>query len=340
MKVLDRELPELAAELSFLRTVDRALLHRRNLTEVFLTDVRRVNERDFLAAAQLPRVHPHFTGHLAGPGVLDAMLLLECCRQAETYAAHALFGVAMDASFVLRDWDLRLDQHTVEPAGAAPHELIMLARTGEPTLSGTELRGLDYTFDLWIDARWVGTAQISVGYVPKPAYRVLRSRKRNGPPPSSDEIGSIAVGTPVEPNRVGRLSPTDVVLLDADARTGPACAVLRVPVENPSMFDHAQDHVPGMVLVEAARQLGLFAAAQHGGPTAAQLAVTALNASFTSYAELDNPVTLTAERVEPAATDGTIATNQVEIEVAVLQREAEVSRVSLTLVGAAPESGQ
>jgi hypothetical protein len=66
------------------------------------------------------------------------------------------------------------------------------------------------------------------------------------------------------------------------------------------MFDHAQDHVPGMVLMEAARQLALAALAEGRGSAVANLAVVTLAAKFSQYAELDTPTRLRAETVAGA----------------------------------------
>jgi hypothetical protein len=70
-----------------------------------------------------------------------------------------------------------------------------------------------------------------------------------------------------------------------------------VPVENPSLFDHAQDHVPAMVLTEAARQLAVLATHAWGGAGPERTSLVALDAAFARYAELDAPLTLSAEPV-------------------------------------------
>ncbi|MFJ9544513.1 AfsA-related hotdog domain-containing protein, partial [Streptomyces sp. NPDC101225] len=56
----------------------------------------------------------------------------------------------------------------------------------------------------------------------------------------------------------------------------------RADTRHPVLFDHPVDHVPGMVLLEAARQA---AAATTHSPTPP----THLHATFTHYVELDTP---------------------------------------------------
>jgi hypothetical protein len=124
---------------------------------------------------------------------------------------------------------------------------------------------------------------------------VLRSRKHNGLPPSSDDLGPTS-GTRIDPARVGRRRATDVVLLSvAAADSGERItARLRVPTENPSLFDHAQDHVPAMVLMEAARQLATLATHEWGGAAPDRSTLVSMRASFAAYAELTEPIELIA----------------------------------------------
>ncbi|MGM1061287.1 AfsA-related hotdog domain-containing protein [Saccharothrix sp. Mg75] len=272
--------------LSFARTVDRALVHRRNLSEVFLTDVREVAEDEFAAAAQLPVAHPHYTGLTGSSRFPDAMVLLECCRQAETCAAHLVHGIEQGTSFVLRNWTMALVPDAPSP-GPGPLDLVMTARTRDPYLVAGTLRGLTYEFGMWVSGVRLGEVRMQVGYVARDAYLVMRGKGRTGPLPSSRTQPPVSTGRLVEPALAGRTNRDDTLLLDLQTRAGGVGAVLRVPVDNISFFDHPQDHVPGMVLVEAARQLAVATAAGCGR-------MVGMDASFSAYAELDAPITLTA----------------------------------------------
>src|SRR5918999_1708301 len=145
----DFPLPSPAYRLSFARTVDLAMIHRRNPDESFLTDAVPLDSRRFAAAALLPAAHPHYAGHTGPSGRRDPMLLLECARQAETYAAHTMFGVPPDTRFVLRKWSAEFTADAA-PEAAGPTELLMTAVTGNPRLMRDRLRGLDYDLALWV----------------------------------------------------------------------------------------------------------------------------------------------------------------------------------------------
>ncbi len=364
--------------LSFAATYDPALLHRLNPAEVFLTDVRALPDRTpaeepdnagqsedtgryehFAAAALLPSGHPHYGGLTSPPdGRPDPMLLLECCRQAETYAAHAFFGVEQGAGFILRGLSVRTfpDTHGSRvpaavdtPVGSrtalsdmgveagTAGRLVMAFRVREPGPHRGSISSLDYTFDLWAGAERSARIVLRVGYAAPRVYAALRSRRRNGPPPRSSTAPSPVAGNPVEPALAGRLRATDCVLLDLAA--GPAAevrAALRVPVENPSYFDHPHDHVPGMVLVEAARQLAIAAAGVWDAAPGRPASMTAVEAEFTQYAELDTPTVLSAVPLD----DHGASSRSRGIEVVLRQRTTRVARMRVATTAVEGTGGE
>ena len=242
-----------ANELSFTQAVPRSSVHRHNATEVFLTEVR---DRDtqpsdptpvhrFAAAALLPVAHPHYSAHTgAANRVLDPMLLLECCRQAETYAAHAFYGVEPDAAFVLKSWSLSLlpGAFAARPDLDEPTRLVIGARTHGLRMVAGAARGLVQDFDLWVGERPVASARIEVGYLSRAAFTTLRARGRGTPP---DVALYNPPKTEVAPWLVGRIRADDTLLLDLRGTADETTADLRLPTGNPSLLDHAHDHVPG-----------------------------------------------------------------------------------------------
>jgi hypothetical protein len=230
------------------------------------------------------------------------MLLLESAPQAETYAAHTMFGVEPDARFVLRNWSAEFAARLPHVAGG-PAELLMTAVTGSPQMVRDRIRGLDYELDLWLADARVGRVRMEVGYVGAAAYRIIRTRNHPGPLPSSDDL-TPPNGSPVAPARVGRVRATDALLLDVAAGTPAVTARLRVPADNPSLFDHAQDHIPAMVLVEAARQLAALTTQVWGGAAPDRTRMTSMSSSFGAYAELNEPVEMTALPLAAAGAGG------------------------------------
>jgi 2-oxo-3-(phosphooxy)propyl 3-oxoalkanoate synthase len=286
--------------LSFERTVDRTLLHRRALSEVFLTDTASTGEACYAAAAQLPSSHAYFTDH-AGHTALDPILLLECARQAETYGAHVHLDVGRDTKFILRSWSMRLPGLFTTHIGEAA-ELTMAVTTDR--LSGARVppRSLTYDIAMSLAGAPIGDVRIDVAYLSSPAYIAMRTLRRDGRVVSSDELR--ATQSNVLPAAVGRSRPVNVVLVDPVRARNGFSAAIRLPVDNRSMFDHPQDHLPGIVLTEAGRQLCLLAGAELHGLLATNATVVGFDLRFTRFAELDAPtaVLATAERADFAGT--------------------------------------
>ncbi len=309
-------------ELSFDRVVDLALIHRRNPSEAFLTSAVRTGPEGFAAAALLPPAHPHYTSHTGPSRGQDPMLLLECARQAETYAAHTMYGVEPDARFILRTWSAEFIPRAARGANR-PVALRMKAVTSNPLRVRDQLRRLDYDLELHAAGERAGRVRMDVSYLSAAAYLVIRSRKRRGSPRSCAGPVS-AAGCPVDPARVGRVRATDTLLLEAASAGGEVWARLRVPTENVSLFDHAQDHIPAMVLVEAARQLATLATAHWGGPAPRHAQMVAMSASFADYTELDEPVRLAAAPAA-ASVDGRA------VDVTFQQAAANTARVRVDI---------
>ncbi|MFD8733484.1 AfsA-related hotdog domain-containing protein [Streptomyces sp. NPDC059618] len=82
------------------------------------------------------------------------------------------------------------------------------------------------------------------------------------------------------PADVGRHNPADVVLTPTPH---PNRWLLTPNLNHPIHFDHTSDHLPGMVLLEAARQ------AAHATLKNPNFTPTTTHTTFTHYTEYDHP---------------------------------------------------
>lgn len=290
----------MTTDLSFRRTVDRSLVHRYAVSEVFITDLAAVDAETSLIAAQLPISHayfldvPEFPGDAGRPAGYDLTLLTECARQASTYVAHVRYGVPAEWKFLMASMSARLDGPRAPRAGDRPGELTMLART-EADRRGGELRTLRAVLDLTLNGEPVGRISGEGRYLTAEEYEFLRLGGRTDAVPLSSGLGPVR-GLPVPPAMVGRADPRNVLLTDARRTPEGIAARLGVAGTHPTIFDHPLDHFPGMALIEAAAQAAKLAVAAGAGrpdrtPAAA---VTGMTAEFTRFAELDSPVEITA----------------------------------------------
>ncbi|MFE0105805.1 ScbA/BarX family gamma-butyrolactone biosynthesis protein [Streptomyces sp. NPDC059009] len=290
--------------LSYTRTVDRALVHRDSLGEVFLTDLQPVGDSSYAAGAQLPRSHAYYGDHLLRPSTYDPVLLLEACRQSALAGAHAFYAVPEDHKFILTHLRIHLTRPERIVVGTAPCALSLhVTVTGHRRRDG-RTTGLDYDMDLGVKGTSIGRASIGLRFKSPANYLELRLNNRDGKPlPTSATYPQGPPGTPVEPYLVGRANADNVVLTDATSHGSTATATLRIPGSHPSMFDHPQDHLPGMVIAEAARQLALFGALDVHGMSPSRTFPTDLSVTFSRFGELEHTTHLTAEVGEQRSTD-------------------------------------
>jgi hypothetical protein len=268
-------------------TVPKELVHRASVAEVMLTDWRRTDEARFSLTAQWPRGHSFFTPDEDGNH--DPLIAAETIRQAGTLLAHAEFGVPLGHPFLVHDLDIAVHPEHLR-VGHAPAALELdLACTGVRRRAG-RLTGLSVRVVISRQGDVVATGGGSFSCLQPAVYQRIRGAR------PLDDTGQLPLVAPAAPQSVGRMSPRDVVLSplgEADRWQ------LRVDTRHPVLFDHPVDHVPGMLLMEAARQ------ATAGLLGRSSLLPLRIGVEFKQYVELDRPCTVSARRAPRQAHPGT-----------------------------------
>lgn len=221
----------------FDRPVKRQFVHRASTAEVLPTDFRRTATNDFVAGLQWPRGHAFYQ---LVP--LDSALVVESIRQLTILTAHLGYGVALGHPFVMprlgfRTWgELR-----VEAGRAVEVSARLQAMNLRRTRSG-ELRSVRVQAELA-----QGETSVAGGYadalaLTRAEYARVRGRYDGARPAPS--LPSVAP----RPAEVGR-SERYVTL-----RSGSRGLEVIADPENPVLFDHLVDHVPGAALIESCLQ--------------------------------------------------------------------------------------
>lgn len=332
------DLPADRSALGFTQTVDRRVVHRSAVAEVFLTDLHEIGLTRLLVGAQLPLTHGYYNDHLGWPVLVDPLLLLECGRQAGICGTH-LLGVPLDRTMLVGEFSLRLRNLDQLVVGPKPVELRIDSQftptrvRGGRDATGTALRRISAAADepdpqlradiaprvrkgrttqrLYVGDVPVGSHVMEVQFVSHAEYGALRQAQRGGPAPSTADLADPPAGTLVAPSRVGRRSPLNVVLARPSWTGVTVSAVVTPQPANRALFDHEYDHLPAMTLTEAARQLALLADAGPATSMPAAGVVCGLTARYLRFAELDEPVRATAEPTTgPAGTTVQVAFHQ------------------------------
>ncbi|NLU76633.1 transcriptional regulator [Streptomyces sp. HNM0575] len=309
------DVPQLPENTAYSWPVPRELVHKTAHTEVLLTGWRQSGEREFEVGAQWPRDHGFW--RTDDGGVQDPMLLVETTRQALPLFAHAAFGVPAGHQLI---WD---HQHCVFSVpflavSGSPAEVTLRLSASRPPEHGARKRQIALTMSVHCGERTLGTVSTVYSAHSPAVYRRLRGPGTPAPPEAM--AAALVPPRPLAPALVGRESEREVVLAAADdgdgdgdgtAVAGRAGRVvngrggegswprrqLRVLTSSPWLFDHPVDHAPGMLLMEAARQVSHLAAAPH------RPRLTRMDADFHRYVDLDEPgwVDVSPGPVAPAA---------------------------------------
>ncbi|MFC4036656.1 ScbA/BarX family gamma-butyrolactone biosynthesis protein [Streptomyces polygonati] len=270
-------------ERTLTRTVPREYVHRSAVAEVLLTGWEQEDADLFVLQAQWPRSRVFYDAGAAGGH--DPLLIAETIRQSGLLVAHAGLGVPLGHHFLMHDLSFaaRPDRMAV---GGVPTDITVEFRCADLKRRGGALSSLRYETVLRRGADTLATGGASFTCVTPRVYRRTRGEalRTQAPPPPE----------PVEPAGVGRTRASDVVLSPVGAYDR---WLLRVDPRHPVLFDHPVDHVPGMVLLEAARQA---TAAVLGRPSPTILGIAA---DFTRFAELDCPCLIEACRLPATGHD-------------------------------------
>ncbi|WP_063836170.1 ScbA/BarX family gamma-butyrolactone biosynthesis protein [Actinacidiphila yeochonensis] len=238
--------------LSWSRTVPRELVHRTSVAEVLLTDVRRTAAGMFEAAACWPRSHSTFPAD--GSDLHSPLLVVETLRQLGIYLPLRWFGVSPAAHMVIADVFFALMAEREPRAGHGGSEVACtVAVGGVRRHADGSLAGLRLDVEFRAHGRAFARAGGGARFLAPDRYAAVRAGRFGAlqPPPG-------AGGRP-HPDLLAVSRRADVVV----SRRAGVLVVDPADPRHPFYFDHPSDHVPGMVLLEAARQ----AAAEASGGT-------------------------------------------------------------------------
>lgn len=213
--------------------------------------------------------HPHYQQYVPPAGQLA--MRAETFRQAVLLIAHAWYAVPRDSAFVMRSLQIT---EAPDPLRRISGPVDLMVSCSQIRRNREHLRGMDIEITFMADgdvvARGVGELTILT--------QALYQRARNG----QGELHHRSASSPLSPGAVGVASASDVLIARPDS-----CGLqMVVDTAHPWWFDHAADHVPGMVFVEAALQAHHLFAPDSRPVTAA--------AAFTRYAELRPVIDITA----------------------------------------------
>ncbi|MEU6996026.1 ScbA/BarX family gamma-butyrolactone biosynthesis protein [Streptomyces sp. NPDC046465] len=249
----------------------RQYVHRAAHAEVFLTGHEKTGENTYAVGGQWPRAHTYFT--TADGRSHDHLQVCETFRQTGIYLAHTEHGVPLDHHFVMQG--MTVSTH--------PERLAIQYTPTDLTINTTFVRrGPNFTasFTVINDHRVIATGRGDFTCVTPAAYRRIRTNPHLAPTLNDLHYSP----TNQDPTVFGRTHSHDLVLAPTHQ---PHTWLLNPDPRHPVLFDHNGDHIPGMVLIEAARQSAHPHLPPHALPTHS-------HTEWHRYVELATPCYITA----------------------------------------------
>ena len=264
--------------------VPQVYIHKVNPAEVLLTGWRRTGPDAFTVTARWPHAHEFYA---ARHGLLDPLLLSESVRQTLPLLSHAAYDVPLGHQLLWQDFHWELDPAALRDEGRGADVELRITATDVRYRRG---RAADLVLQVqaWRDGARLADARTHFTVQDRPVYDRIRG-------PYADVALANARALPAPPpapaSVLGRSRDEDVVLSCVD---GEDHWRLRVDTSHPILFDHPVDHVPGMLLLEAARQAAQFTSRPRPA------VVVGMETRFIRYAELDAPCRIDARPLPDA----------------------------------------
>lgn len=265
--------------------VPGAFVHRPVLDDILVTSWHRVDDRHFSLTARWPHDHGYFApDHSRHPLILTA----ETIRQAGLLLSHAELGVPVGHHFILGDLVFTTHPERLAGDGGPTSLTIDVACSDLRMRAGALTEG---RFDMTVRSagRTVATGYSHVTVTSPAVYRRIRGERLTA------RHSAAPVPPCVPPRLTGSATERDVLLSPTDR---PDRWLLRIAPGHAAVVNPANDHVPGMALIDAAQQAAYALTAPDS------FVPYALGTEFHRYAEHGTPCVIEARRV-PSASPGT-----------------------------------
>lgn len=290
----------------------KSYTHKKNESEIFIKNTSRVSDNHFQAEFKLVSYHHFYSDFLACTNRINPLFLLECARQAETCLSHTEFGISPDSKFLLVNWTLTYYPSIPENTKILKADVY----TKHPNTHKTNKNEFNIIFK--INGKIIGSVIIVVRYITSHCYTLIR-RTPDGSP-------SARMMLPLASDCVCYTKPENCILADLNDNGPFVTAVININKNNKSFNDHEQDHITGMNLSEAAKQICYSYLSKYMHEKIERYILIKLYGNFLSYVENHTPAIVAIKKVE-------IQNDIYCFDVDITQNEQTLATVNLKLRG-------
>ncbi|EFR2912109.1 hypothetical protein QOP30_004075 [Salmonella enterica] len=259
--------------------------HKTNESEIFIEDVERISENSFKAICILVKNHFHYSDFLPTKNLINPTYLLECARQLETFISHTEFNVALNTNFLLKSW---YQCYTCTPIENA-QSLDIDIQTKHPI--NANKRSNEYYFTFHVNKKTISKIKIDVSYLNEKCYKAIRNKNTH----SHQNINPRSTILPMD---VGYKCIDNVAITLFNKNNLNYTAILNIDNENITYNDHKQDHITGMNITEATKQLCFCYLSKIKNENICMLIPTIIESHFFKYVEVDRLIILSIKNIE------------------------------------------
>ncbi|MER5546299.1 ScbA/BarX family gamma-butyrolactone biosynthesis protein (plasmid) [Streptomyces sp. CG4] len=253
-------------------------IRKSETAEALVADWRPSTDSEQYVTVHWPAAH----GFYALPdGTYSPLLFGESVRQAALVLTHTVFDIPLSHRMSWQYLRSTSDPAALHRTGGDSTVELRMRHTHVKRRAGGTIH-LTTQVTAVREGRDLGTAELRYSAYPPAIYDRLR-----GSHADAQQVfdHALPLSPALPPAAVGRVTERDVVL---SAGRPPHHWRLRADTTHRVLFDHAHDHIPGMVLLEAASQ------AAHACAAPRRVVPFDFEATFFRYVELDQPCWITA----------------------------------------------
>lgn len=286
--------------------------HKKNRNDIFINNISKISDNHFQGDLRLITDHHFYCDFLACTNRINPFYLLECARQVETYLSHTEFGITLDSKFLLDSWSMKYYPTRTGDAESLKADIY----SKYPTINKKNKNQFNVIFKTNMIV--ICIVIIDVRYISSDCYKLIRK--------IPDAINTFGVIAPLSPTSVCYTSHGNVILADLNDNGPYVKATIHINVNNKSINDHEQDHITGMNLTEAAKQICYSYLSLYMNEQSDRFIPINLKGYFFSFVETHIPAFVVIKKVE-------LQDDIYSFQVDVIQAEKKLATISLKLRG-------
>lgn len=291
---------------------DKLYTHKKNESDIFINNISKISDNHFQCDFRIITDHHFYCDFLACTNRINPIFLLECARQVETYLSHTKFGITLDSKFLLDSWSMKY--YLTRTGDAERLKADIYSKYSAVNRTNKNKFKIIFKINMTV----ICIVIIDVRYISSDCYKLIRK--------IPDVINTFGVIAPLSPASVCYTSHGNVILADLNDNGPYVKAIIHVNVNNKSINDHEQDHITGMNLTEAAKQICYSYLSLYMNEQSDRFIPVNLKGYFFSFVETHIPALVVIKKVE-------FQDDIYSFQVDVIQAEKTLATISLKLRG-------